>query len=202
MKTFYMIFALLFAGLWAMGQGIAPTDSDNNGTLEINSKDNLLYLSENSSADLTADYEQTADLTFTSTDFQSGGDFYNSGDFFRPIGFDDDWYTDDPKQPTFTGTYDGQNHTITGLKINRPSTSTDKNPNVGLFSHIDQDAIIENLGLKDVTISGGRGTGSLVGRVTGNGNTKIKYCYVDNGSVSGDGATGGLVGSNNSYKAT
>lgn len=197
MKNIYTTIILALFGLSLMGQGAAPVDTDNNGKLEIDSKDNLLYLSQNSSADLAADYEQTVDLTFTSTDFSNGGAFYNSGSFFQPIGFDDD-----NSGATFSGTYDGQNHTITGLKINRPSTSTDKNPNVGLFSHIDQDVTIKNLGLKDVTISGGRGTGALVGRVTGNVNTLIQYCYADGGTVVGDGATGGLVGSNNSHRAT
>jgi trimeric autotransporter adhesin len=58
---------------------------------------------------------------------------------------------------------------------------------------------IRNVKLENVNIIGGRGTGSLVGRVTGNQNTRIENCSVNLGVVRGDGVTGGLVGSNNSY---
>jgi hypothetical protein len=98
----------------------------------------------------------------------------------------------------FTGHYDGNGKTISNLNIYRGGI-----PNVGLFGHIGEDGegstTIKNLGLRTVYVSGGRGTGALVGRVTGNNNTRIENCYVYQGTVSGDGATGGLVGSNNSY---
>ncbi len=98
----------------------------------------------------------------------------------------------------FTGHYDGNGHVIKNLNIYRGGIS-----NVGLFGHIGEDGdgatTIKNLGLTNVYVAGGRGTGALVGRVTGNQNTRIENCYVYLGTVGGDGATGGLVGSNNSY---
>lgn len=98
----------------------------------------------------------------------------------------------------FTGHYDGNGNEIKNLTILRAAM-----PNVGLFGHIglenDGATTIKNLGLNNVYVAGGRGTGALVGRVTGNQNTRIENCYVYLGIVSGDGATGGLVGSNNSY---
>jgi hypothetical protein len=102
----------------------------------------------------------------------------------------------------FTGHYDGQGLEIFNLNINRPDTD-----NVGLFGHIGidndtEDISITNIGLRNVDIKGARGVGALVGRVTSNGLTKVEYTYVINGSVIGDGALGGLVGSNNSYKET
>jgi len=102
----------------------------------------------------------------------------------------------------FTGHYDGQGFEIFNLNINRPDTD-----NVGLFGHIGiendiDDISITNIGLRNVDIKGARGVGALVGRVTSNGLTKIEYAYVINGTVVGDGALGGLVGSNNSYKET
>jgi len=103
----------------------------------------------------------------------------------------------------FQGHYDGAGYTISNLTINRPTTA-----NVGLFGHIgpvDGDKVnyvsIKNVRLENVDVKGARGTGALVGRVTGNENTLIESCYVFGGSVTGDAATGGLVGSNNSYVA-
>ena len=98
----------------------------------------------------------------------------------------------------FTGHYDGNGHVIKNLNVLRAGM-----PNVGLFGHIGLNGegatTIKNLGLTNVYVAGGRATGALVGRVTGNQNTRIENCYVYIGTVSGDGATGGLVGSNNSY---
>ncbi len=99
----------------------------------------------------------------------------------------------------FSGSYNGNGRIISNLYINRPDAA-----NVGFFGHLDSAAVIENLGLIDAEVIGGRGTGSLVGRVTGDNNTYVRRCYsragVNNKAiVVGDGATGGLVGSNNSY---
>ncbi|MDA3910459.1 MAG: T9SS type A sorting domain-containing protein [Bacteroidales bacterium] len=102
----------------------------------------------------------------------------------------------------FRGHYDGQDFIIYNLTINRPGIA-----NVGLFGHIgisDDVTPIEivNVGLISVDIDGGRGVGALVGRVTANSLTKIEYSFVRYGTVIGDGAVGGLVGSNNSYRET
>ncbi len=71
-----------------------------------------------------------------------------------------------------------------------------------MFGYVGRDAdgvVIKDLGLTNVDIQGARGTGSLVGRVVGDQNNLIIRCFADNGTVIGDGATGGLVGANNSY---
>ncbi|MFP4366149.1 MAG: hypothetical protein ACLFQA_03545, partial [Bacteroidales bacterium] len=101
----------------------------------------------------------------------------------------------------FQGHYDGAGFTISNLTINRAGT-----PNVGLFGHIGpldgsstNGLSIKKVRLENVNVKGARGTGALVGRVTGNEYTFIESCYVLDGSVTGDAATGGLVGSNNSY---
>jgi hypothetical protein len=102
----------------------------------------------------------------------------------------------------FTGHYNGQGFVIYNLTINRPNTN-----NVGLFGHIGvddnvTDISIHDLGLVNVNVSGARGVGALVGRVTANQHTIIEYTFARGGSVTGDGATGGLVGSNNSHRST
>jgi hypothetical protein len=106
----------------------------------------------------------------------------------------------------FTGNYNGNGKIISNLTITRPATA-----NVGLFGHLGQGtatdaAVIRNVHLVNVNVSGARGTGSLVGRVTGNIYTLIEACSAtgETGkrSVTGDAATGGLVGSNNSVSET
>jgi len=94
----------------------------------------------------------------------------------------------------FTGSFDGGGFTISALNINRPDTD-----NVGLFGHVGQGATIENVKLSNVNIKGARGTGSLIGRVTGNENTLTFRCSSSGGTVVGDAAVGGLIGSHNSY---
>jgi|GEM_PF-1771008 len=97
----------------------------------------------------------------------------------------------------FAGSYNGDGYKIENLTIDRPNTI-----NVGLFGHVDKGAVIRNVRLETVDVKGARGTGSLIGRVTGNTDTLIERCYAIGGTVVGDGATGGLVGSHNSDQET
>ncbi|MDP8200717.1 MAG: T9SS type A sorting domain-containing protein [Candidatus Tenebribacter burtonii] len=116
---------------------------------------------------------------------------WDSSKGWDPIGNNEDGQR-------FLGSYNGDDYTISNLFINRPSEVE-----VGLFGCLGWDGTeveIKNLGLLDVEVAGGRGTGSLVGRVKGNNDTRIEFCFARNGTVVGDGATGGLVGSNNSYQ--
>ena len=90
---------------------------------------------------------------------------------------------------TFTGIFDGLGHTITGLYIKRTSGSY-----VGLFGQTDSAAIIRNVGLANVNITGTHNTGGLVGLNYGS----ITNSYTT-GSVTGTEDSGGLVGDNDSY---
>ena len=103
---------------------------------------------------------------------------WNSGAGFVPVG---------SAATPFTGTFDGQNHVITGLLINMPSTD-----DVGLFGSIGSGAIIQNVGLVNVNIAGGVRVGGLAGY---NLHGTITNCYAT-GSVTGSHSIGGLVGDN------
>jgi hypothetical protein len=97
----------------------------------------------------------------------------------------------------FRGNFNGATYKITNLTINKPNST-----NIGLFGHLGRGAVLKNVKLEEVNVVGGRGTGSLVGRVTGDETNLIENCYAKgstNRSVVGDGATGGLIGSHNSY---
>ena len=87
----------------------------------------------------------------------------------------------------FTGSFDGQGFTISGLTINRPSEWF-----VGLFGYAGSGVSINNIGLTGVNITGGsRYTGALVGWNPGS----VTNSY-STGSVTGNSEVGGLVGSN------
>ncbi|MCK4248664.1 MAG: hypothetical protein KAX15_02685 [Candidatus Omnitrophica bacterium] len=151
---------------------------------------------------LSANYYLANDIDCTYCTQDPGGALYNGGAGFIPVG-------------TFSGTLDGHNHIIKGLKINRPSTQR-----VGLFGKTAGGATIKNLGLVDGVVNGSYRTGGLIGlsygvSVTncyfsgsivatgeyhggligeaGSGNHSLTKCY-SAGSISGGNYTGGLVG--------
>lgn len=120
-------------------------------------------------------YIQTADIDACNTETWFGG----AG--WVPIG---------NASVQFSGTYDGQDHMIANLHINRPSSS-----NQGLFGLIQgistQKAVIRNLTLLDVSLTGYREVGALFGFA--DQWVDILNCHVS-GSVSGNRYTGGLGG--------
>lgn len=164
---------------------VAQTFSGGDGTAldpyKIANLDNLKDLADTPSV-WNANFIQTADIDAAATAT------WNDDAGWLPIG---------NNTTRFTGYYDGQGHTIANLWIDRPET-----PNVGLFGHVGNGTdttYIENLGVTNATVKGARGSGALVGRVTGNYNTRVEACFAIDCTVIGDGATGGLVGSFNSY---
>ena len=90
---------------------------------------------------------------------------------------------------SYTGTFDGGNHTITGLTV------TGSNEYTGLFGRIGSGGKVMNVVLEDVQIESDNSWGS-VGGVVGYSYGNIEYCSVS-GSVSGsgmNGVAGGVVG--------
>lgn len=143
---------------------------------------------------------QTADINASSTST------LNSGQGFRGIG---------SPSNRFTGTYNGNNKTITGLFINRPATSS-----MGLFRST-SGATIKDLNLVNVNITANDNTAAVVGwalgstviqnvKVTGTStitanatdcggiageaeNSTLTGCYVS-ATIAGVNNTGGLIG--------
>ena len=87
----------------------------------------------------------------------------------------------------FTGTFDGQSHTVSNLTINQPNTSY-----VGLFGYTGTGSTIQNVGLVGGSVSGASYVGGLVGY--NNGGT-INNSYAT-GGVNGTSEVGGLMGLN------
>jgi len=174
MRYFTILFILFCTGLFAEGTLPVGTGTETDPYL-IATLDNLLYLSTNTELWLSGIYFlQTADID--ASDTQN----WNGGAGFSPIGSDADH--------TYCGSYNGDNHTISGLYINRSLTYY----NIGLFGRVYSGAELKNIGLVDVNVTGDGVTGGLMGANAGT----ITNCY-STGSVTGDyGSTGGLVGSN------
>ncbi len=138
--------------------------------------DNLYWITQTSSS-WSKYFKQTADIDASSSSTWAGGGFL-------PIG---------NTSTTFTGTYDGNGHTISGLTINRGSTNY-----VGMFGYIGWTAGgITKLGLINLSISGSNNVGGLAGY----NYSIISYCYTS-GAINGNQNVGGICGSNYSYNSS
>ncbi len=122
--------------------------------------------------DLDASYVLVSDIDASQTAQLSG----ERG--FAPVGPSID--------NQFTGSLDGNSHSITGLTIDRPSGT-----GVGLFGFV-ENATLRNIVLNDVTIVGAERVGGVAGnKIEGTiQNTSVS------GSVTGDEIVGGVVASN------
>lgn len=87
--------------------------------------------------------------------------------------------------PRFVGSLDGRYHVIGGLTIDRPAIDGW----VGLFGKTGA-AVVKNLGMADVSITGTQEVGGLIGLSQG---AVVSNVYVT-GRVSGTGAVGGIIG--------
>ncbi|MHC5184806.1 MAG: HEAT repeat domain-containing protein [Planctomycetota bacterium] len=96
----------------------------------------------------------------------------------------------------FTGSFEGNSHVITNLTYqSRRCDSYEeqmKTPPVGLFGSI-ACAVIQNLALKNVRLSGYRSAGALASFA--DEGSEIAYCCAT-GNIGGDNGVGGLVGIN------
>ena len=165
-----LFLSLLFTQSIFAQTATAPSGDGSSGDpYQIATLDNLYWITQNSS-EWSSYFIQTADIDASSS---SGWD---SGSGFSPIG---------NGSTNFTGSYDGQSYSITGLTINRSGTS-----NIGFFGVTDG-ATLTNIALEDVDITGKGSVGAFIGEAYGA--STITYNYVT-GSITGDVNIGGIVG--------
>ncbi len=141
-------------------------------------------------------FKMTADIDFapTSTWDDYGSDEHN----YTAIGCQQTIYVNalsTVMDTPFSGTFDGQGHTISGIRINKGSSSYQ-----GLFGCV-QEGTVQNVKLVDSRITGRSFTGGIVGRNAGGtvagceaGHT-VAVHIVQNNSTS----VGGIMGSNKFY---
>ena len=126
---------------------------------------------QNMSSNLAGRYALSQNIDATAT---SG---WNAGLGFSPVG---------NNITPFTGRFDGQNYTISNLRINRPAQDY-----IGLFGFSSgANVITRNIGLLNANITGRDRVGGLTGYIDGG---TISNSYVT-GSVSGNNQVGGLFG--------
>ena len=167
---------LLIVALIAGAAGCSSNPSQN---LEIRTWYDLDAVRDN----LAGSYILMNDLDSTTAGYTAlAGPTANEGKGWQPIGTVDE---------RFAGVFDGQEHEIRDLFINRPEEGE-----IGLFGHIGgEGTLIKNVGVVDADVTGWETSGSLVGY---NELGTIDNCYAT-GSVAGDveaTGMGGLVGMN------
>lgn len=116
--------------------------------------------------------------------FQLTADLDMTGLTLAPIG---------NNSTKFTGSFDGNNHTISNLTTNLPSSNY-----VALFGYVNsyRSPSIFNLGLINPDITGNSSVGPLVGTLY---RGTVSQCFVGGGTVNGAYGVGGLVGYNFTY---
>lgn len=103
----------------------------------------------------------------------------NPGQGWMPVGV---------SSSPFSGIFDGNNHKISGIFINRSGTDY-----VGFFGYINS-ATITNLTVEYSSIKGDENVGGLVGFAGSSTITGCNVVVTANDAITGNSATGGLVG--------
>lgn len=161
-------------GEWADGGGESGTAEDlgyiydsNTNTYTVYNADGLMNVAElvnGGKTDINITLDKNIDLT---------------GKSWTPIGTDYD--------NSYTGTFDGGGHTITGLTV------TTNDEYAGLFGWLNRAGTVKNVVMEGVQITSNQIYGGSIGGVVGYGWGTIENCSVS-GSVSGTVYVGGVVG--------
>ena len=159
-------------GSWTDGGGESGAAEDlgysiqNDGSYTVYNANGLMNVAElvnGGKTDINITLDKNIDLT---------------GKDWTPIGTDYD--------NSYTGTFDGDGHTITGLTV------TTNDEYAGLFGHLGEAGTVKNVVMEDVQITSNHSR-SHAGGVAGHSNGTIENCSVS-GSVSGTVFVGGVVG--------
>ena len=145
------------------------TVSEDGRTYTVTTADGLLAWNEAVQKDMTLNCTLADNIDLTGIDWTPIGDYDNR----------------------YTGTFDGGNHTITGLTINQYGNY------VGMIDFLDSGGTVQNLTLENVNITGG----DIVGSVVGDNYGTVTACTAS-GNVSGTSRIGGVVGRNTSGTVT
>ena len=140
---------------------------ESDGSYTVTSADGLMNIAElvnGGKTDINITLDKNIDLT---------------GKDWTPIGTDYD--------NSYTGTFDGGGHTITGLTV------TTNDQYAGLFGYLNRAGTVKNVVMEGVQITNNRSWSAFAGGVAGYSWGTIENCSVS-GSVSGTVYVGGVVG--------
>ena len=160
-------------GSWADGGGESGTAEDLGYIYDSNTKTYTVYNADGlmNIAELVNGGKTDINITLTADIDLTGKDWTPIGTSFKN---------------SYTGTFDGGGHTITGLTV----TTNDKY--AGLFGYIGNAGTVKNVVMEGVLITSNNGS-SQAGGVAGFSRGTIENCSVS-GSVSGTVYVGGVVG--------
>ena len=126
-----------------------------------------------------ASYDLGANVNAAATQTTAGNSEWGGSSLgFVPIGL----------SGSFTGNFNGNNHTISNLYTNWSGST-----NIGVFAQTSKGASVENVGLVNSSIYGYYVVGGLIGSASGSGVVNNDY---DIGGTVGGIASGGIVGIN------
>lgn len=157
------------------GESYAEPAKNSQGVYLISSPDELMWFDKN--AKLTDSARLTADITINED--VSGSDATSRKYKWTPIGTASNKYT---------GTFDGNGHTISGLYVNSTSANT------GMFGRIGSSAVVRDLTLSDSVI---RSTQNYTGAISGyiDDAASVANCHTKNSvRISAAAYTGGITG--------
>ena len=184
-----------FDKVWKMGDTEAfpypelKSNSNLYGYIPISSKEELNAIRDG----LDKSYYLTTDIVFTAADFAEGGAFFNNGVGWTPIGEN---YFDSDLEVTinnpFTGTFDGNGHTISGLIIHGA-----KSRYIGLFGC--NEGTIRNVGVINANIEVLDDYGdTAAGGIVGSTEDTVDNCFFSGNitlsTLSGRAYAGGIAG--------
>ena len=192
-KNFYKIlfmtvFSMAVINLWAQDTPISSYDDLNN-----------IIRNDMASGKTNGSYYLTTDIVIP------------NGAQWLPFGKKMDWAGSNNANLTqFEGVFDGKGHSIINLTIDKNNPFEDVPANFynmsGLFSRLGYNAVVKNLGLENVNITGGTPSGGLAGVMFGNGTSladkvdgtgvTIENVFVT-GKITGNTEVGGIVGRSN-----
>lgn len=194
--------------------GTTLSDTDGDGAYEIGTKADLIAFSNLVNAgNTTINAKVTADIEFNSEEVMDGFTVTPnkvtppaSAERFTPIGKSTALLTRGATAwgLTYRGTFDGDNHTISGIYVGDPGAANSAKADIdgtyarGLFGYVGPQGVVKNLKVKNSCIYGNYSTGGIVGcLVCGT----VENCSYTDGSVygivenlTGESGTGGIVG--------
>lgn len=164
--------------------------TDEYGVYQIETSGELYWFANYvNSGNTSANAALTANIVSNTGVLQSDGTLADDVSGFTswsPVGWHDEYHNMDY---IYTGTFDGQNHTISGLYFNNDNTDY-----VGLFGRVGSSGSVSNVGIVDSYFKGY----DYVGGVCGENYGTITNCYLSGEvTASGDYAyVGGVCGNN------
>lgn len=170
MKKTKRIWAMILAVVIVLGMtpfvSVAETGEDLSdipaGAIPLSSVDDLAMIGYEYPLDSYFYLTQDIDMTAATS---RNGDYYYDGLGWLPIG---------SASTPFTGTFDGRNHTITGMNINRPDETQ-----VGFISVLS--GTVKNVKFKDCYVSAKPAIGIIVGE--GKDEALLENCHTIGGEL-------------------